>query len=754
MKNKLKIILFISFISLNSFYLFGNEQAKNFVENATSNFDVDMFLNALSNVVNEVKQLDFDRSVEFAVRIPVANQELVYNWGFVGSGDLFTPINSVKPYLRSVAVSASKDNFALDLGKALLEDKVNQYGQKVAVVDRILQFELSPKVVFSIKLILLLKKINKVAQEKIYADALRLLIRLVQVDDFKVLKENETISSYLPASVVSNIQKIAPELLIFMDEVFNAFAQTNEEEGLTEKFVSTMGFVFNDKKLAERFFDKWQNYKGNNFVAELNKAVVAAGYEKCDDYDQFIGLKETGLLNEKLFAVKDFGAVNTSIQMPDSLKTQALSVNQFPKVLKIDSENETWILYVTDKLGAAQTVRALISSLIQTFKDYKDARSNYFKQNSVQDAQFKKLLDEQQRKIAKMEKFLAISTGQASVARVENELNRINLEFAATGNVSSINSELEQLTEKEKELKVEIKESSSNGKLNQEQVKQILQKQDELNKVKKRKRALNQKIENSKKTTKQRKNELDEALNDLHELEVIVVQQKAVGESVNSDLQLAIEDLKEKIEQLQGNDDSGLDFNSRLRKRLLIAQAYLNESELLENELNLKLSEIDMVIDSSKKRIEELKFSVFKEQYELRIDDLRSEAKKIMDDNDKAREFYELKEAVKFVGDISDEQSQKIQKLENAVGYIVEGKQCVSKLMGYLQNNKEIKEFVDLVNSQIPEYQGIRDVLIKRLEFLAANSEYIKNNKATLDVLIKKLLPEFPISLRDCCSSN
>ena len=138
-----------------------------------------------------------------------------------------------------------------------------------------------------------------------------------------------------------------------------------------------------------------------------------------ESYEVFETFKN--MENSKLVGFKDFGSVRGS-NLKERLKKEALQISTFPTVIKVEDGDESWILYVTDKFGATQTVRLLISSLMQTFNDYKSVRSNYFKDNATQAVKLRKLLDDQQRKIAKIDKFLQTQAGKDSQQRVEKDL--------------------------------------------------------------------------------------------------------------------------------------------------------------------------------------------------------------------------------------------------------------------------------------------------------------------------------------------
>ncbi len=693
-------------------------------------------------IIKDVKHLDFDLTSKFSIQVPGIDQEIVYDWGFAGSGDLFSPLVSIKPELRTASGSKNgQDNFMLELGKAVAQDHAQQIGQNIPVLDKLLKMELTPKILFSLKTVLLLKKIGSIGIEKIQADLLRLFIRLSQSEEFKLLGENTTLSSYLPSWVISSIDKASPSLMIFANEIFDVFAGGGSinEIDKNNKIVSVSGFTFNDKAKANAVFENIKNIKNINFVSEMSKAIERVELQQ-ESYEVFETFKN--MENSKLVGFKDFGSVQNS-NLLENLKKEALRVSTFPSVIKIEDGDESWILYVTDKFGATQTLRLLISSLMQTFNDYKSARSNYFKENATQDVKLRKLLDEQQRKIAKIDKFLQTRGGKDSKQRVEEALKNINEEFAVNREVSGLQAELNELGKKEKECENLISESSMLNNQGEQEIKKILKLVAEKEKIQEQKNFLISKIEKAKKQSdaKPQKDELQKVLADIKELEELEVQMKFEDQDVK-ELQDAISELKEKGEQLKGRDDSGLSLQDRLQKREKIAQAYSKEVEILHHELRQIWNQVEIILDPSKKRIENFKFVIARNQYELRMHSLEQEAQKIRDENKKVSELISLRN----IQDLNSEEQQRVRALEAEVGYIVTGKQCVSSVMTYLQKNKEMNEFMRLVNSEISEYQGIKEVLIKRLEFLAANSDYIRNNRAALNLLIKKIFPEFPIT--------
>ena len=138
--NKVRIILaFVSIFSLNNICL-SNEfdtatEFDSIVESVTdagvkvgieSGNAVKLYDSATSGIsflsqtfekiVKDAQYLDFDLSSKFSISVPGIDQEIVYDWGFAGSGDLFSPLVSIKPELRTISDSKNgQDNFFLDL---------------------------------------------------------------------------------------------------------------------------------------------------------------------------------------------------------------------------------------------------------------------------------------------------------------------------------------------------------------------------------------------------------------------------------------------------------------------------------------------------------------------------------------------------------------------------------------------------------------------------------------------------------------
>jgi len=730
-----------------------------------SSFEQSSLFMALGKVVRDFQGWDYDRTSQISISIPGINKEVVFNWGFVGSGDLFSSLGSVKAKWRDSSLGNEQGNFAVGLGKALIEDKLRQMGDDVPGLGWLLNADMSPQVLFCVKLLMLFKNIGQDGgPAKIQAELVRLLIRMAQVDDFKIFEKYKSFSDYLPSYVKEVIEKISPQALIFMNEVFSIIADSNRNWD-SEKSLAVSGFVFSNDATAEEFKTKFGDKR--NFC-ELVKQEIKQSDRGNLSVEDFFKLRDVPKIGENLIGVQDFGAIQQqNLASLSDAGRKAISTitdsTQFPKVVKITQAfDEVWLFYISDRLNATQTTKMILSALIQAFKEYKQARTGYFKSNGEEKKKFERLMTEQQKKIAQIERFLQTEAGQGSQARLNKELGEINICFASNSGDKSatdllqakkLQEEIEDLSQKVQTLENEISGKRAllglgehSDKLNQQI---IAEKTKELEAVKKEiatkgqeKRSLA--LDKGQAIISDQKERVKKYKENLRKLEVVAKDKEFSGEEIDQNLLNTIATLRAKIEELEGRDDSSLTLEERLNKRRMTADVYLKEIDYLQKELDEQKKRFETISDPVDRDVERLMFNETEKPCRLQMQNLKEEAEKIFEENKQVEVLRRLREKMNNAG-FSAQSSDELKKLENAVGYIIDSKKCTSPFVGYLEKNKEFKEFISCVNSDIPEYAQITNNLKDRLGQVVQISDHVQDHKKAYQYLIERCVPELQI---------
>jgi len=222
--------------------------------NGSKGMDLGDFFDNFRQVLGDVSSLNYFESFSMIFKVPGLEQQLVYDWGFGGSGNLFIPlptvdakIDSIGPFKFGINLN---ENVFMGFGKVLLQDEILKRSKNLSFFKWLTLAKLTPIKLFVLKSILLLKETYQTGDVAMMKrEIIRLLFRLSLVDDLKVIDKDKKFSSHYPSSIATVFEIVAPGMMDLIDEVW-FFIIGNHEYNLTDftNYLTVQGFAFQDKK--------------------------------------------------------------------------------------------------------------------------------------------------------------------------------------------------------------------------------------------------------------------------------------------------------------------------------------------------------------------------------------------------------------------------------------------------------------------------------------------------------------------------
>src|SRR3990172_3758978 len=186
------------------------------------------------HALDAINELDYFSAKDAVITIPTLNQELVINWGFAGSGDLFTALPMAKSLLRSTKIAQHGNepfNIA-DLGALLAQDAITNKTKNLEMLSWLIDAEFGAFKVLCFKLFLLANdyRQDKIDAQTINNELLRLLVRLSLSSSDNVEDASKPLSQRLPRFIKELIQ---PEVLSLLDTTWSMINVSASENDTT-----------------------------------------------------------------------------------------------------------------------------------------------------------------------------------------------------------------------------------------------------------------------------------------------------------------------------------------------------------------------------------------------------------------------------------------------------------------------------------------------------------------------------------------
>lgn len=785
--NKQKQLLLIVLLVLvsNSIQAFGDQWFAALRPGLQESGQAGALVTIIKDFMQHFSDLDYATSRQLIIQIPATKYELIYHWGFVGSGDLFSPLPQVKAQFRpiqGVADTASSTSFA-DLGKIMVENEIFKKSKQIPLVKWLDESEISPIKLLIIKILLLIKSNSLRDITTLKYELFRLLFRLSLVEDVKIFDPSKPFTAYIPESLRFALDELSPEISKILDETWANVVQSKEVvAGMQHQgdFAVLTTYVFNDKAFAQQCFQKLALESTPKVLEGL---INQQGYSLVSN-DDFLSFSKLSFPHEalnpasKLVGKNSYGAL--AIQMCSSLGLPEVVCNKIKEntsdsfSLLDDVHGKAWIICKGGSLDTVQTLKLFTAALLATFKEYIQARKKILTSTTSQALNYKIMLQQQELEHAKRMRFLNSSYGSASKNRIVQAIAEVEKQCSSDGNYAQMHTEQENnkklVTLKnayQKELntleRLTVAAGNARGKAQEAAnltVARAKQKcadlQQEIAALEKavstkstmQSSSCNSSVADISAETEKRKQEYQACLKNLR---AMMRKDQTLDSATQEKIKENIVALEKKLQELSVVPLKNLASDTQALEKLMwkrnkIAQVYEVELTIMKDALVKEQSELQQITDITLRSAKLLEFSSLKNDWQAYISSLEQQVVQMKQENEKLVELSEKRaialspEAVKPV---SSELSEEIKKLEYEVGYLINAGPS-GWLHTLVHASHDVKVFMqDLQGDSLPEFKQVKEHFFDKLCFIAKNSEHVKENLLLYHYLVALMIPEF-----------
>lgn len=750
------------------------------------------FTESLSTLAKDqirvLSDLDYMGSQQIVLPVPGTGYELIYHWGFLGSGDLFSPLPQVKAQFRPIIETQenSNDNAILDLGKVMVKNELFKKSKNFPLIKWLSDSEISPIKLFFVKVLLLLKNSSSLGMDNIKCELFRLLFRLSLVESIVLFDTSKPLTARLPDIIQIALDEISPEIGVLIDDVWRdvlssrGLVQNMQSDG---DLTNITAYVFNDSSFAKKCFDNLCMSKDVHLMIE--QSINSVGYTliSLDDLIDISSIQSSNaVLNPamRLVGKKSFGVVNLSCGssgLPAAVYNKMQEQASQKVFFVLDVDGKAWIVCKGGRLDVIETAKLFSAALVVTFKDYINARKRVMASTKSEARSYQLLLKHKEQEYVHKMNFMTSPYGKLSADRLSREIARVDIQ----GDVQ-IN---EQIVQENKERQHEL--DLLKNELIQEQGSLMrLNRARDLSQNSQARRLAMLAVDSSAK----RCSELEEkikiieqkiSLNDVvvvdvsasntmsdsqkrieYQQNIDMLQKMLKNQFLDSVQRKEIQDCISKLENsmneltLANQKKDTSDYLKRLLvKRSNIANVYEQEAMLLKTELASLRSGLSKIVDESIRMAKTIELANIEKDFELYILSLKDTAEKIIIENNKLVELESCKQRFTDQPKTFVDQNlvEKIQELEQEVGYLMR-LNAGSWIRNLIQTSGDIQGFLDdLQSDSLEEFRAVKDRFFSRLSFIVKNSDHISENILFYRHLVGLIMPEFIPSF-DLCSSG
>lgn len=734
---------------------------------AMSNTLIEPILKNFYTIASESKNLNYYTSKDMVLPIPGTKQEVVLSWGFAASGNMFTPLPELTVNFRATTQQYTTDSES-STGKricyALIQDKLNQSIKDNALTKILTQPELNPIILFGLKTMLLFKTTlsTQNSNSNVYANTatelMRLLFRLKLSHEYHDAK----ISTLLPGQLRQTIESLAPGSLDFIDELWTQMS-SNEPMTHGTKSYSITCFVFRDKEFAENMAKKFELYKNNFFLSDATELISSKSHQVVD-FSQFAkytsqeDVKTSHNLGKNL--VGFLSTINANHKdIPLAVKNTFEQLTKFPATkLVADDHGNQWLIHVNQTLGNIDSIKATLLSLTQALHNYMALKQEMLNRTDAAAVEYRKQCQAREHATEVLQNFFEQQDGARSLERLLKEIQAITQPIQTTINTlnkahaqrDELFAATQKLEQKIQALRLDLdrytilKKATPNQALNYQKT---------IDQTTAAIAATTEKIAQKKAQIKLLEDELVELENSpevkqeqntqtLAALQKLAQQQQAHDGKISQELEIALASLKKTTTQ-QSNI---IDIEARLAKRSKIAKAFTAEAETMDAQLAQELKKLQTIEDRDQRTIQELLFDATRTGYTTYITHLRTEAQRILDENEKAATLNSRKKAFASgsVMRMTKEQETELQTLEENVGHILTSTQEEDFVATLKHQHADIRELFTDINT-FEAFKSIKSNLIESLANIAKNSEFVQKHTTLCNEFMQIAVARHPI---------
>jgi len=732
-------------------------------------------IDLLSSTIKNFASLNYHTTQKIEIAIPGTHQTITANWGFGGSGYLFSALPNVQVTFETTPSVTEKDTLAI-VSETFIKYASLKAKDSSAFTEWISDLQLNPIKLFCLKVVLLTKHAYKQNDIDLFRTELfRLLFRLSLTENIGFINSSNPLSSYLPNVITTYIKAIFPQSIDLIDSLWTAIRSHNNISNVDtlQETKTIQAFVFSDEKLARKCFDHLNNQlqdpnNKKDFITEMKSYLTGQGYH-ITSYTTFADLtkpKPAGQskLNDLLKQLNENQPANPLLKNVETSlthiaqKTFTSNDKDLPTLLKpvleqaspvslIADENRWWVVFVSDDLDIISSLKHISQSLINTCKKYAATRKDYFKKHPSEIKQLEKESENRLQQERKIKQFLKTEDGVASQLRIEQKIEQLEQAVGTEkpqSNPTAITT-AQKLSRDIQELQEQL--DTFNSLLQPGTTNPVLT--DIINQLTKSMRNKQAKLDQLTSDNSTRNKKIEEQLDDLisDDLVSIVKQIKSDGDSVPAFLQKKIDELKQHLmEQTKKRPQQKKSLTETLKLRKKTAEVYIDEAKKIESCLNEKIKAINMITDPSLQKIELIKFKALQEgKCNAYISHLTEKGSKIIEENEKLIEL-DVYRSVLADGsaDIDSTQKAKITQLELEVGYLLDGNSQQSFIGSLLGSDLEVRQLLMDLSTK-PEYQHLKNDLFDSITHIISRCKHFKDpeNKILYEGLIQIFIPEF-----------
>lgn len=378
------------------------------------NFDLRALTVIGKKLVDSISGLNYYTSREMVIPVPHINQEIVINWGFNGSEDIFSPLPHIPVQLRPMISEpgATAGSFSIqDLGSALAQDALATQLKQIPFLTWITQTQLTPLKLFYLKLFLLVQTYHHrqvINPLFLGSEIVRLLIKLSLAE--MPGTDARPLSQQMPSSIRNAINQMMPHVIELIDTLWRGL--TDRTLTLKQAHISTLN------PRAVYAISMQSEEDADNYLKSLQKQQKPQDFVTSNGITRFTSM----------------GLTQASLQIPQELNDAAQKITTFPQFIKASAQNRHWVALVTDQLDISDSTRIVALTMARTIAEYATLHTAYLKNNPEAARKHHEQCAADTKRQLKLQAFLQSNIGKESLARIEQELNQIEQEIKGAAN--------------------------------------------------------------------------------------------------------------------------------------------------------------------------------------------------------------------------------------------------------------------------------------------------------------------------------
>ncbi|MFA5306897.1 MAG: hypothetical protein WC365_05610, partial [Candidatus Babeliales bacterium] len=645
-------------------------------------------------LVDSISGLNYYTSREIVVPVPHINQEIVINWGFSGSEDIFSPLPHIPVQLRPLSTEpgSASSNFSIkDLGAALAQDALSEQLKQVPFLTWITQTQLTPLKLFYLKLFLLVQTYHHryvINPLFLGSEIIRLLIKLSLAE--MPGTDARPLSQQMPSSIRNAINQMMPHVIELIDILWR---------GLT------------DKKLTLK----------QAHISKLNpRAVYAVSMQREEDAENYLKSLQKQqkpqdfITSNGITRFTSMGLAQASSQIPQELNEAAQKLTTFPQFIKASAQNRHWVALVTDQLDISDSTQIIALTMARTIAEYATLHTAYLKNNPEAARKHHEQCAADTKRQLKLQAFLQSKIGKESLARIEQELNQIEQEISGSANqqiIQKLEAQLQAHNARKQELLTASVQAKNQCDIYQNALNNLEPGHDGT--------IVRQRYERAHQEYMARQQELAQLetlrTNTITEIQSAgginpeitaeIVQLRAMADEFQESGETIPSALTEKIAKLEAHKEALKPSSEKIDAQR--ANVYKQELVVLKNKLTEEHDLIE-VLPAEQQKLARMRYELIQQQYEIYCADIQ----------------------------------RKISLIENTAS----NKDSIITTMqelGFAISGTEFQEMLRDFNEENKLYTPLKQQLFDTLEFIAHRSAHIHKFSRSFRYLIARYLPGF-----------